>query len=209
MRTVNCGFLLSVEGIDGSGKSTFAKNVQTFLKSQNFSTVLTCEPGDTLIGKQLRDLLQKKPVPMCDQTEYLLYAADRAQHFTDVVIPNLQQNKIVISDRMADSSIAYNGYGRGLDLNMIRSINDWVMQRIKPNLTVYLQISIDTAIERLKKRNTAPSAMEQEKEAFTKKVIQGFETIFANRDNVIILDGELDEKSVLKNAQEKILKKLL
>ncbi|MCK5633295.1 dTMP kinase, partial [bacterium] len=141
METLTRGILIAVEGIDGSGKSTLANKLRDSFQKEQFPTVLTYEPGDTKLGKQLRKTLEEKPVPVCGQAEFLLYAADRAQHFVDVVIPALTQKKIVISDRMSDSSLAYQGYGRNFDLSLITMINKWVMHDIKPDITLYIKIS--------------------------------------------------------------------
>lgn len=208
MKKLTRGILISIEGIDGSGKSTLANHLKQSLAQENLPVILTYEPGDTEIGKQLRRSLQERPIPLCNKTEYLLYAADRAQHFCNVIIPSLKQNKLIISDRLADSSVAYQGYGRGLDLNIIQSVNSWAMENIKPELTLYIKISIDSAIERLKKRKGRPTSIEQEKETFTKKVIHGFNTILDDRSGTIILDGEQTEEILHKTAHANIMKYL-
>src|SRR5438067_1616217 len=109
------GMLITIEGIDGSGKSTLAKNLYQHLIANDVDALLTREPGATPLGKALRTILQEKNVAVCDQAEYLLFAADRAQHFKDTIIPALAKGTVVISDRMADSSLVYQGYGRGLN----------------------------------------------------------------------------------------------
>ncbi len=205
MKKLKQGFLISIEGIDGSGKSTLANKLRDSLQKEKFPVVLTYEPGDTKIGKQFRTALQEKPYPMCDKTEFLLYAADRAQHIQDVIKPELYGKKIVISDRMADSSLAYQGYGRGLDLGIIKKINEWVMECVKPDITLYIKVSTTSAVERLKKRKGRPTSIEKEKEAFTKKVVEGFDTIFKNRSDVIILDGEQSEQMLHKIAHANII----
>lgn len=207
MKKLKRAVLISIEGIDGSGKSTLANKLRGSLE-KDFSVLLTYEPGDTEIGKQLRKALQERPIPLCDKTEYLLYAADRAQHFQDIIIPSMAQKKLIISDRMADSSVAYQGYGRGLDIEMINSVNTWAMQDIKPELTLYIKISIDSAVERLKKRKGRPTSIEQEKENFTKKVISGFDQILEGRPGTIILDGEQDQEMLHKTAHANIVQYL-
>jgi len=206
MQNLTRGILLSVEGIDGSGKSTLANRLKDALLKKNISVQLTYEPGDSELGKQLRELLQRKPVPMCDKSEYLLYAADRAQHFEQMIIPTLKEKKMIISDRMHDSSLAYQGYGRGLDIDLIKKINNWAMQGVKPDLTLYIQIPLKIALERLKKRKGRPTSIEQEKETFTKKVINGFDTIFANNANVLTLDGQQDQEMLAKTALANVMR---
>jgi len=206
MQTLNRGILLSVEGIDGSGKSTLANKLRDALRKKNIPVLLTYEPGDSELGKQLRPLLQEKPIAVCDKAEFLLYAADRAQHFEQLIFPALQEKKLIISDRMHDSSVAYQGYGRGLDVQIIKKINNWAMQKIEPDLTLYIQIPLKIALERLKKRKGRPTSIEQEKETFTKKVINGFETLFANRQNVLTLDGQQDADMLAKTALANVIR---
>lgn len=142
---------------------------------------------------------------VCDLSEYLLFAADRAQHFNQIVIPALNKNKIVISDRMADSSLAYQGYGRGLDLEMIKNVNKWAMQNIEPDLTFYIKIDAKIAFDRIKKRNETLTSFEKEKIDFWNKVLLGFEQIFKERKNVITLDGTLSPEDVTQEAFDILL----
>lgn len=200
MVIVNRGILVAIEGIDGSGKSTLAKNLYALLTQQGCSTVLTKEPGGTQLGKQLRTILQEKNVPVCQKAEYLLFATDRAQHFEELIIPALQNKKIVISDRMADSSLAYQGFGRGLDLNMISTINAWAMQNIKPNITFYVEISVETAIERIIARNEKLTSFEKENREFMERIINGFSAIFKKRTDVVYLDGTLKPEMLAEQA---------
>lgn len=199
MKTLKTGLLIAVEGIDGSGKSTLARALTKTLGEQ-FITRLTFEPGDSPLGKQLRELLQQRTAAICDTAEYLLFAADRAQHTHELIKPLLAQKSIVISDRMADSSLAYQGYGRGLDTTMITSVNTWALQGLTPNITLYVKISLATSLARLQARNTAPTAFEQEKAEFTQRVLNGFETIYKNRSNVVVLDGEQTPATLLADA---------
>lgn len=205
MKLLKSGLLISVEGIDGSGKSTLASLLSASLQREQLPVSLTFEPGDTQLGTQLRELLQKKSLPMCDLSEYLLYATDRAQHFEEVIKPLLHEKKIIISDRMADSSLAYQGYGRGLNTDMIQAVNTWAMQNIAPDITLYVKISLETSMARLKARKTIPTAMEQEKADFTQRVISGFETIFHNRSNVIVLDGEQTPQEIHTVAHQALM----
>lgn len=180
------GILIAIEGIDGSGKSTLARALYNALQQENFDTILTREPGDSALGKEIRELVQTQTIPISSFAEFLLFAADRAQHFAELIIPALEQNKLIISDRMADSSLAYQGYGRGLELQALRTINSWAMNKIQPHLTIFIRIPIGIALERCRKRSTL-SVFEQEQ--FLEKVARGFEEIYCNRNDVIIVDG--------------------
>src|ERR1700730_16197149 len=131
---MNKGMLIVIEGIDGAGKSTLAKSLADILTTQGNTVLLTKEPGGSQLGKQLRTILQNQPIPITPIAEYLLFAADRAQHIEQVVKPALERGAIVISDRMGDSSLAYQGYGRGIDKNNIRTVNQWAMQGLTPDL---------------------------------------------------------------------------
>lgn len=197
------GLLIVIEGIDGAGKSTLAQNLAYKLQTDGHETVLTKEPGGSSLGKQLREILQTQLMPITPIAEYLLFAADRAQHMQDVVKPALKRGAIVISDRMADSSLAYQGYGRGIDKNNIRLVNSWAMQTIEPDIVLYLKISAHDAAHRIKKR-TILTTFEKEHSTFVEKLITGFETIFAQRTNVITIDGTLSAEQVTAQAYEAI-----
>ncbi len=190
------GLLISIEGIDGSGKSTLAKELYAHL-SQFHKTLLTKEPGDSELGAQIRAIVQKQDVPVCAKAEYLLFAADRAQHFEQKVIPSLQQNMIVISDRMADSSVVYQGVARGINIDFINTVNAWAMSDYKPDVTIFVNTPPHIARERLIMRNKTLTAFEKEHAQFMQHVHDGFCTLFNNRKNVIMVDGERDEQTIL------------
>ena len=202
-QTLKKGILIAIEGIDGSGKSTLANSIALSL-SEKVPTLLTKEPGATELGKKLRSLLQEQTIPLTPKAEYLLFAADRAHHFATFVIPALNEKKLVLSDRMADSSLVYQGYGRGLDLNMLTTINAWAMDNYAPHLVLYVRIDPKIARERLIARGKL-SAFEQEQESFTHTLVRGFDTIFKNRTNVILLDGNQTPQAVAAKALEEII----
>jgi len=191
MKTLARGILVSVEGIDGAGKSTLVNHLVDQLKQNGYPALATREPGATQLGTVIREIVQKKEVARTCQAEYLLFAADRAQHFHEIVIPALQRNMLVISDRMSDSSLVYQGYARGLCRDTIATINAWTMQGHKIDLTLYLKIDAQTALERLTRRAQALTVFE-EKKAFTHKLIEGFDQLFANNPRICHLDGTLD-----------------
>ncbi len=188
------GILIAIEGIDGSGKSTLAHNISTRLREQGFDTTLTKEPGASELGKEVRKLIQTQIIPLTPKAEYLLFAADRAQHFAELIIPSLEQKKLIISDRMSDSSLTYQGYGNGLDLEMITTINNWTMSTIIPDITVFVRVPVELALERAKKRG-ALSAYEK-RENFLYRVAHGFEELYKNRNDVMIVDGTQSPESL-------------
>jgi len=197
MNLLSRGLFITVEGIDGSGKTTFAKKLHQHFANQNFPAILTKEPSETAIGQQIRAFLQKK-IQITDKAQYLFFAADRAQHFHDVIIPSLDSRKIVISDRCGDSSLAYQGYARGLDLRMIKEVNKWAMNGIEPDLVFYLKIDPRTALDRVTKRNEGIS--EFENLLLMQKIAYGFDEIFSNRSNVIIIDALQSSEDMLDQA---------
>jgi len=179
MAQLRQGILIAIEGIDGSGKSTLARGLSEQLAQLNISTVLTREPGGSPLGKHLRTLLQHPEININPTAEFLLFAADRAQHFTQIIIPALNNKQLVISDRLSDSSLVYQGFGKGVDQQMIRSVNQWAMQGIKPDLTIYLHIDAQTAMERIHARGKALTAFEKEPIEFTQKLIDGFSSLYS------------------------------
>ncbi len=190
------GLLISIEGIDGSGKSTLCNILADELNKLGFPVIKTKEPGATPLGKELREMLQNRKFEINHKAEFFLFQADRAQNISDIVVPALNSNNIVISDRMLDSTLAYQGYARGINLDFIKEVNQFATDNIMPDLVIYLDIDYNTAIERLKSRcktkNEKLTFFEKENEKTFKKIINGFNAIFENRDNVLKVDGTKD-----------------
>lgn len=199
------GLLVSIEGIDGSGKSTLAASLVSALSSYGLPVLLTKEPGATELGTILRALVQKKEMPICSKAEYLLFAADRAQHFEQVIMPALEKGKIIISDRMADSSLVYQGYGRGLEKNMITDINRWTMNGITPDITIYVKVSAQTAFKRIIKRNAEFTSFEKEQTDFIERLITGFDEVLGTRSNTVWCNGEETPEYISNQATQSIL----
>jgi dTMP kinase len=203
---MHSGRLITIEGIDGSGKSSVAQCLVKCLEERGRTVLLTKEPGGTELGGTLRTILHTQKDRVGDVAEFLLFAADRAQHFEQIIIPALAKGTIVISDRMADSSLAYQGYGRGLDRDMIKKINAWAMQYQTPDLVMYLRLDPASAHERVRARHQALTSFEREGVDFWQRVSSGYEEIFAARKNVITLDARLPLASVCTQACDAVLK---
>lgn len=197
MKRLKKGLLIAVEGIDGSGKSVLCTHLKDRLS--NYDLVVTKEPGGTMLGKGLRETLLAKDVPVCQKAEFLLFATDRAQHFAQVITPALEAGKIVISDRMADSSLVYQGYGRNLDISVINTVNNWAMNGTQPDLVFYLKITAQEAYKRMRNRNIPFNSFEKEI-AFMHKLTDGFDQLVAPRANVVTLDAMAETEQVADQA---------
>jgi len=162
---------ISFEGIDKGGKSTQISLLVDYLKEKKYEVLPTCEPGGTGLGKEIeRILLGSSSGQIGGVAELFLYLADRSEHVNKIIKPALEKDKIVISDRFADASIAYQGYGRGLDIHWIDELNKKTTQGICPELTLLLDIDPELANKRSKERDR----IENEEIAFHQRVRQGY-----------------------------------
>lgn len=179
---------ISFEGIDKSGKSTQISLLVDYLKKKKYQVVPTCEPGGTKLGKEIeRILLEPSGRPISSVGELFLYLADRAEHVREAIKPALEKDAIIVSDRFADASVAYQGYGRELDIHWIDELNKRATQGISPELTFLLDIDPELA----KKRSKEKDRIENEKIAFHRRVRQGYLEIARSQPNrVKIINGE-------------------
>lgn len=194
------GTFITLEGIDGCGKSTLAKNLATALQSYGQAILLTKEPGGSKLGTAVRQILHEQPEPLEAVSEFLLFAADRAEHFRKIIIPALENKITVISDRCADSSVAYQGYGRGLDVTFITYVNAIAMVGIVPTLTVFIELDPHIAFARIQARGGRLTSIESRGPDYLQRVQNGFETLFKNRSNVLRLDGRLTQEAMLQQT---------
>jgi len=167
------GLFITFEGLEGCGKTTQAKMLYNYLNKKGISSVFTKEPGGTKIGQKIRKiLLDQKNEGMDYKTEMLLFLASRAENVRLVILPALGEGKIVISDRFCDSTTAYQGYGRGIDLKIIKHLNNLVIGKAIPDITFFLDIEPQ---EGLKRSTTFSNSREIrfEEEFINKKVIDG------------------------------------
>jgi len=207
---MNKGYFITVEGPDGAGKSTQIRLLVNYLKTINKEVIVTREPGGTSIGEDIRRIILSNNNTAMDYiTEALLYAASRAQHVKEVILPALNQGKVVICDRFVDSSIVYQGIGRNLGIEKVQCINDIATDGLTPHVTLLFKLEPEIGLNRKKRRNNG-DRLEREAVEFHKKVYNGYkqlEKLYPQR--IIPIDASLDIKSV--NAKvigviEKLLK---
>ncbi|HPJ21297.1 MAG TPA: dTMP kinase [Clostridia bacterium] len=199
------GLFISIEGLDGSGKSTQVRYIQEYLHGRNIRTLLLREPGGTKIGEKVRDiLLDARNTEMDSVAEMLLYASSRAQIMAEKVIPALEDGITVICDRFIDSSIAYQGYGRELDINEVYNVNYTAVRHILPDITFFLDQHPDTSLRRRKEASKA-DRLENEKMEFHNRVYKGYKELCSRYPERIKV---LDAGESIEEIGEKITKHL-
>ena len=193
---------ITFEGIEGCGKTTQIGLLTSFLESLHRPFLLTREPGGTGVGEQIRQiLLSSENVGIEPMAELYLYAAARVQHLRQVISPALREGKVVICDRFADATLAYQGYGRGVDLAWIEEIHARTMENIEPDLTFLLDLPVEEGLRRALKRMEKHSVKEDrfEKEAldFHRRVREGYLILARNQPRrIVALDGMKEEKTI-------------
>lgn len=191
------GYFITIEGSDGSGKSTQLKKIISYLEEKQVDLVVTREPGGTPVAEAIRELILDPAHPeMTAKTEMLLYAAARAQHVEEKILPALKAGKVVLSDRYVDSSIAYQAYGRGLG-DMVAQVNDIATGGLVPDLTVFLDLPPAVGMARKQQEeNHELDRLEQEKLEFHQKVYEGYDALCkAEPDRICRIDagGSIEE----------------
>lgn len=200
------GKFIAFEGSDGSGKSTVLAKVKEYLDENNISYIITREPGGTKIGEQIRDILMNNEnTEMDDKTEALLFAAARAQSVEEKLKKELENKDLVISDRYVLSSLAYQGYARGLGVDGVRSINEFATNSLKPNYTFFLDVDPITVLER-KKSQVEADRLEEESNNFHQKVYDGYQELLKDEENVILIDASQTVEEVVEETINNIKK---
>ena len=204
------GKFIVIEGIDGSGKTTQIDELSKWLPNSGLikkssKVIKTREPGGSILGKKLRSLIldsneNNKPTPL---TELLLYSADRAEHVSKIITPALKNNDWVICDRFSDSTLAYQGYGRNINVEIIKDIESIVCQGVHPDLTFFLEISPEESI--LRRENQIPDRIESEGIRFLEKVNEGFKLI-AKEKNWKVISASQNIKTISNQIKETLLK---
>ena len=205
------GKFIVLEGIDGCGKTTQINELSKWLPksgliNKNRTLIKTREPGGSILGRDIRDMIlnNHKSNSPASLTELLLYSADRAEHISKVILPALQDGNWIISDRFSGSTLAYQGYGREISIDIIKKLENIVCQNIKPDLTIFLEISPEESI--LRRKNKVADRIESEGLDFLKKVNHGFKLI-ALENNWEIINASEDLTSIAQQIQKSLIKK--
>jgi dTMP kinase len=176
--------LITFEGIEGAGKTTLAQHLADWLRAQGIPVQLTREPGGSTLGAHLRPILLNEPLDAW--AELFLFLADRRQHTLQVILPALEQGVWVLCDRYADSTLVYQGYGRGLDTELIRRLNALATSDLTPDLTVLIDLPVEDALARA----NAPNRFEAETLAFHNRIRAGYlQLAHAEPRRFLVLDG--------------------
>lgn len=201
------GIFLTFEGNDGSGKTTVCLKIKEELEKRGYPVIYTREPGGSKIAEDIRSiLLNTENVQMDSKTEALLYAASRRQHLVEKVIPALKENKIVLCDRFVDSSLAYQGYARGIGLDEVWNINQFAIDSYMPQKTFFLSVSMETGQKRMNIRGDK-NRLDLENIAFHLKVREGYDTLIQKyNDRIVVIDAEGDKEIVFQDTLKEVMK---
>ncbi|WP_423408666.1 dTMP kinase [Heyndrickxia sp. MSNUG] len=201
------GIFITIEGPDGSGKTTIINMLADNLQKEGFEVVATREPGGIEIAEQIRQvILDRDNTAMDPRTEALLYAAARRQHLAEKVKPALEKGKIILCDRFVDSSLAYQGYARGLGIDEVYSINEFAIEDMMPQLTLYFDLAPELGLERINKnKGREVNRLDLENLEFHQKVREGY-MILADRfsDRIVKIDASRELEAVYKDAEARI-----
>lgn len=172
---MNTGFMIVCEGSNGAGKSSLIKALEQHFLSKGIEVILTREPGGTAIGERIREiLLCANAIEMCDITELMLFAAARAQHVKEKIIPAIDAGKIVISDRFDPSTFSFQHYARGLSYDLIAQINELALDGFKPDLNIVLDLDPNIGLERVNSRGEGLDRLEDEDIEFLHRARNGY-----------------------------------
>ena len=201
---------ITIEGPDGSGKSMQIPPLAEYLRKQGYEVLTTREPGGTSIGDQIRQVIMKLGNTSMDpRTEILLFCAARAQIVSEVLLPNLERGVIVISDRYADSTLAYQGYGHGLDLTMLRQILSFATRDLRPDLTLLLDIDAEEGLRRRQNSGGEWNRLDAYNLAFHERVHEGYHTLIRQEpERWVVVDGKQPPEKVQSDLQTILMQKI-
>ena len=200
--------LFTFEGIEGSGKTTQVEILYEYLASQGRSVIKTREPGGKLFGEALRKVLLQEDMHVFPLSELLVFMAMRSQHVEEVIMPALQDGKIVLCDRFVDATYAYQGYGRNIDLGIIETLNRLVTKGIRPNLTILLDVSAEVGLRR-KAAHAAMDRFEKEALSFHKEIRDAYIKLSKeDPKRFFVVDGSLEPQIIQNTIRQKVEKLL-
>ena len=195
---------ITFEGIDGVGKSTQLDLLQQWLEGRGREVVRTLEPGGTELGKEIRHLLLHRKGDVAPRAEALLYAADRAHHVATKIRPALAEGKVVLGDRYFDSSVAYQGAARELDVDEVRNISLWAVDNLIPDLTVLLDLDAEAAISRRNNTGTEPDRLEREKVDFFERARNQYLEL-AKESRFLVVDATLSIDEIQQQIRDRVM----
>lgn len=195
---------ITLEGIEGSGKTTQIRHILSFLSQNEYDGWITREPGGTPVGEKIRSIvLDPESKDLVAEAELLLYVADRIQHLNTVIRPKLSEGKVVVCDRYVDATIVYQGYARGLELRLIRRLHQLVCQDFKPDVTLLLDLPVELGLSRAWNqinnggRNKVETRFEEEKLGFHERVRKGYLSLCEQEpDRFRVIDASKDPEQV-------------
>lgn len=198
------GLLVTFEGVEGSGKSTQMELLADWLRGEGWDVETAREPGTTTTGEAVRRfLLETAPGELDPHAELALFLAARAQLVVEVVGPALEEGKIVLVDRYGDSSVAYQGHGRGIDPDRIAELNSWVTGGVEPDLTVLIDVPVDEGVERRGDRE--PDRLERLDEAFHERVRRGYRRIAGNQQGrFCVIEGRQSIQAIQQTIRDRV-----
>ena len=197
------GLFITFEGADGSGKTTQLNNIKTFLEEKGFDVVITREPGSLELGQRIRNILLHYDGVVADRCEIFLFLADRAQHVETFIKPAIAEGKIVLCDRHTDSTIAYQGYGRNQDVELLKKLNEIAVNGLKPDLTMLFDVSTETAQERV---GSEKDRMESAGIEFHRKVRKGYLELYKEEpDRIKLINANNSIETVFEDAKNIII----
>jgi len=205
------GIFITLEGGEGAGKTTIIQQAADFLRKQNYQVTTTREPGGISISEKIRHIiLDKQHTEMDARTEALLYAAARRQHLVEKVIPALKQGEIVLCDRFIDSSLAYQGYARGLGMDEILSINHFAIADFMPDVTLYLDVDPEIGLQRINRtQGREINRLDLEEIDFHERVRKGYKEVVKRfPERVVEINANRDAKQVFQDVRDAILTRI-
>jgi dTMP kinase len=205
------GLFITFEGGEGCGKTTVIRKLEARLKEKGIEVLVTREPGGSVIAEEIRNIiLDKKNTAMDPRTEALLYAASRRQHLKEIVIPALEQDKIVISDRYLDSSLAYQGYARGIGIDKVYAINEFAIDETMPDITFFLDLEPEKGLERIAlHRSDEVNRLDLENISFHHKVYDAYKILMEKYpDRIVRIDASRSVEEETAEILEILLKRI-